>query len=111
MAVRKSLEAKGVSVLDASSLDPGENLNDGIQNMINQSDFGVSIVSDISSEWVNQETVQMQKHKLPVLQINADSEPDSLNINLKVQPLGEPSVTDFATLIDSSVNLDKNRHY
>jgi hypothetical protein len=111
MAVRKTLEAKGVSVLDASSLGPGENLSDGIENMINLSDFGISIISDISSEWVNQETQQMRKRKLPVLQINADSAPESLNVNLKIQPLGEQSATNFATLIDSPVDLGKIRQY
>ena len=106
-AVRQSLESKGVSVLDVSSLDPGENLNDGIETMISQSDFGVSIISDISSEWVDQETAQMQKHSLPVLQINADNEPGTTNVNLKVQSLGEPGDLDFGSLIDSSVDLDK----
>lgn len=104
--VRERLEAKGVFVLDVSSLEVGENLSDGITNMIDQSDFGISIVSDITSEWMNQETLQMKEQKLPVFQVNSETADDSLDIDLKVQSLGQTDTIDFSDLIDSSLYFD-----
>ncbi len=110
LAVRMNLEDKGVSVLDASSLGVGENLSDGIENMIDRSDFGISIVSDVTSKWVNQESLQMQERKLPVFQIKTDDAPNSPGFALKVQPLSEAVTTDFSDLINSSMNLDKTSY-
>lgn len=106
-AVRQRLEDQGVSVLDTSSVEAGENLNDGIEEMINRADFGVTIVSDVDSEWVNQETRQMQRHKLPVFQVNAETTPDSRQMHLKVQAPDKSGAERFATLIEGSQDLKK----
>ncbi len=104
--VREKLQAKGVSVLDVSSLEVGENLSDGITNMIDQSDFGISIVSDISSEWVNQETQQMKENRLPVFQVNSGNTVDAVNNDLKVLPLEQIDAKDFSELVNATLNVD-----
>lgn len=101
--VRERLEAKGVSVLDASSIEIGGNLNDGITKMIDQSDFGVSIMSDITSDWVNQESLQMKQHKLPVFQVESGSAYGAPNNELKILSLDQSDATDFSNLIDSAL--------
>lgn len=104
--VRDRLEAKGVSVLDVNSLQVGENLNDGINNMIDQSDFGVSIVSDITSESVNQETQQMKEQQLPVFQVNSGSNIDAPNKDLKVLSMDQFEASDFSDLFDDTLDFN-----
>ncbi len=104
MAVRRGLEEKGVSVLDASKINAGENLSDGIEKMINQSDFGVSVISDISSNWLKMETSQMQSRDLPIFDVYASQEFGSMHVDLKVEPQGDSGTTEFAELVDASVS-------
>ncbi len=106
-AVRTDLEAKGFRVLDASSVTPSsDSLSDTIQNIIDQSDFGVSIETGDSSPWVQQELRQMLESDLPMLKISADIAPGDPNLNLKVQSLDNSDADRLASLIDTTFKID-----
>jgi len=107
MMIRKNLEQKGITVLDASTVSDESSLDDSIENMIDRSDFGVSIISDLNSNWVDQDMQIMQSRELPVLQVYTDSISDKKNLDLKVNPVGKAESSRLASLIDPSISLDK----
>ena len=74
--------------------------------MIDQSDFGVSIVSDVPSEAVSQEVLQMKESKIPVFQVSSGSASDPLNNNLQVSSLDQSDTTGLSNLINVTLNTD-----
>ena len=107
-AIRKNLEQKGILVLDATSDAGGASLSDSIESLIDQADFGISIESDISSSWADQERRQMQEKNLPVLIVSPDSPTDLTETHLKIQPLEVNAEIEFASLIDPHIKFESS---
>ena len=107
MAVRRNLEDQGISVLDPSTLAVGDNLSDGIEDLINRSDFGVTIVSDVNSDFMDREVSQMKNRNLPLLEVSSDNSSRGTSLNLKVQPTGGVDSLKLAGLIDSTFDLSE----